>query len=253
MEHRPARRNGQLERSPIPLPQYTGSLAPQCQETGVGRPVGKVSVDRESPCRAPVSPAASVRSLLLSPHFSVWWDFGSREGRFEEIDPHRAILRGTTNIALNDGRHALHGELACQVRALELDQVRDVPAQRRGEVAVRYRLPVVMIRAGLIVRTEIVVQGRNHALGEDGPPRRLPFGTPALADPLAEDRAKVGADEHGVDLVDQSGINPWNPRLRAPRHERRRKRPPLYQVESFLDGEPHLDHEPWAIKPGRSR
>src|SRR5215470_14960650 len=221
MEHRPARRNGQLERSPIPLPQYTGSLAPQCQETGVGRPVGKVSVDRESPCRAPVSPAASVRSLLLSPHFSVWWDFGSREGWFEEIDPHGPILRGTTNIPLNDGRHALHGELACQVRALELDQVRDVPAQRRGEVAVRYQLPAVTIRPGQVVRTEVVVECRDHALGEDGPPRRLPLGTPPVADPLAKDRAEIGADEHGINLVYEVGIDPRNAQVWSPRHERR--------------------------------
>src|SRR5215471_19171492 len=145
MEHWSARRNGQLERSPVPLPLCAGSLAPQCQETGVGRPVGNVSGDRGLPYRAPVSPATSVRSLLLSPHFSVWRGFGSREGRFEEIDPHAAISRGTPKVALDDGRHALHGEGLGQVRTLELDQVRDVPAQRGREVAVRYELPVVTV------------------------------------------------------------------------------------------------------------
>src|SRR5215813_6292348 len=102
MGHWPARRNGQLGRSPDPFPLCTGSLAPQCQETGVGRPVGKVSGGPESPCRAPVSRETSVRSLLLSRHFSVWRAFRTREGRFEEIDPHAAILRGTPNVALND-------------------------------------------------------------------------------------------------------------------------------------------------------
>src|SRR5262249_61287810 len=113
---------------------------------------------------------------------------------------------------------ALDSELACRVRALELDQVRDVPAQRGGEVTIRYQLPVVMIWTGRVVRTEVVVERGDHALGEDGPPGWLPLGTPTLADPLVKDRAEVGADKHGVDLVDQAGINPWNPRLRTPRH-----------------------------------
>src|SRR5262249_28651866 len=158
--------------------------------------VETMSVARGSPYRAPVSPAASVRSLLLSRRFLLPVGLRARWGRLEEGDPHAGIVRGTPAVASEERRRPRHRKRRGNVRALELDQVSDVPAQRGRKVAAGSRLSVMTIRPGLVIRTEVVVHGRDHELGQDGPPGRLPLGAPPLANALAEDRTEVGPDEH---------------------------------------------------------